>query len=298
MSKIAVGIPFFASKHIEPLILCIKSLQKYSRLKLDFFILLNCSDSSQYREMCFPKILEVVQELHVKWYCGDDNAYKQTLVDWITDCDDQYDYMFILHSDVFLYKVNVLETMLEAIEDTDHLISCWKVPVQLFQSTFHISSDNRVEFLVAPRVSSWLMCISVEKYRKFRDYCELGKYLFLGFTHNADQKPCNEIWQWFKDQTPEDLKHYISRGKAIIDHGGVLEYYLSIGAISGVSLGDDINPSFTSMDLYYNPYGYVHIGQMDPNRYNDTFYKKELLELRMQEIRNLLRTEYDVNLEE
>lgn len=298
MSRIAIGIPFFASKHIEPLILCLKSLQKYCRLKFDLFILLNCSDPSQYRELCFPKILETAQELYVKWYCGDDNAYKQTLVDWIADFDCRYDYMFILHSDVFLYKENVLETMLEAIEGTEHLISCWNVPVQLFRSTYHTSPENLVEFLVAPRVSSWLMCISVKKYRNFRDHCELGKYLFLGFTHNTAQKPSNAVWQWFQEQTPDNLKHYISGGKAIIDHGGVLKYHLSIGAISSVSLGEDINPSFSSMDLYFNPYGYVHIGQMDPNRYDDIFYKKALLEARLQKIRNLLRTEYSVNFEE
>lgn len=292
MKHIAIGIPFFASKHIEPLVLCLKSLKKYCELKYELFILLNCSDSVQYQEMCFPKILKEAQELHVKWYCGDDNAYKQTLVDWIANSNCNFDYMFILHSDVFLYKKKVLETMLEAIENTEHLISCWNVPVQLFRSTYHTSIENQIEFLVAPRVSSWLMCISVDKYRAFREKCDLGKYLFLGFCKNADNYPSNAIWHWFLEQTPRELQHYISDGKAIIDHGGILQYYLSMGEISGVYLGEDVNPSFSSMDLYYNPYGYVHIGQMDPNRYNDIFYRKSLLETRLKEVKRLIREDY------
>lgn len=298
MRKIAVGIPFFASEHIEPLALCLKSLQKYTTLEYDLFILLNCSDPSQYRGFCFPEILKIADEVHVKCYCGDDNAYKQTVIDWITDFGGGYEYMFILHSDVFLYRPGVMEHMLEALDGTDHLISYWDVPTQLFQSTFHASEDRKMEFVVGPRVSTWFMCICVEKYREFRNRCPLGHCLFLGFARNTGDQLMQCIWDWFYENCPEDWRGYMSQEKAIIDHGGIVRYYLAVGEVSGAVLGTDKNPSFDSMNLYYNPNGYVHIEQTDPNRYNDTLYTRELLRVRMKEIRELLKAEYMISLSE
>ena len=90
----------------------------------------------------------------------------------------------------------------------------------------------------------------------------------------------------------------MSKEKAIIDHGGIVRYYLAVGEVSGAVLGTDKNPSFDSMKLYYNPNGYVHIEQTDPNRYNDTLYTRELLCVRMKEIRELLKAEYMISLNE
>lgn len=295
MRRIALGMPFFASEHIEPLVLCLKSLQRHTSLEFDLFILLNCSDPQQYQHFCFPKILQIADEVHVKYYCGDDNAYKQTLIDWITDSCYGYEYMFILHSDVFLYKYGVLEHMLDVLIGTENLISYWDVPTQLYQSTFHMSEDRKMEFVVAPRVSSWLMCICVEKYRQFRNQCPLGDRLFLGFKKTEDQQ-MQKVWDWFFEQCPEEMRDHINQGNAIIDHGGVLRYYLYSKEISGVILGRDINPNFDSMSLYYNPYGYVHIGQTDPNRYNDSVYSKDLLRIRMQEICKILQKDYHLDL--
>ena len=296
MNKLAVGIPFFASKNIAPLLLCLKSLDRYSSLEYDLFILLNCSDPSQYQGFCFPEVLRIANEVHVKYYSGDDNAYKQTLIDWIADSHFEYDYMFILHSDIFLYKNGVMERMLDALVGTDNLISYWDVPAQLFQSTYHLSESSKLTFMVAPRVRSWLMCICVEKYRKFRDNCPLAKCLFLGFAKNTGDPQMQGVWEWFYKQCSKKERRYLEQGNAIIDHGGVLRYYLSIGKISGVVLGKDSNPNFDSMSLYYNPYGYVHIGQTDPNRYNDSFYSKKLLQVRMNEIKKLLNENYNIEL--
>ena len=294
MRRIAIGMPFFASEYIAPLVLCLKSLQRYTSFEYDLFILLNCSDPSQYRRFCFPDILQIAGEVHVKYYCGDDNAYKQTLIDWIVDSHCGYEYMFILHADVFLYQNGVMERMLEALIGTEHIISCWDVQAQLFQSTFHMSEEQKLEFVVAPRVSSWFMCISVERYREFRNQCPLGNCLFIGLAKNTGDLKTQCIWDWFYEQCPAGLRSYIMEGKAIVDHGGVLRYYLSTGEISGAILGSEKNPDFDSMQLYYNPYGYVHIGQTDPNRYNDITYSKELLRVRMKEIVRLLQKDYNL----
>lgn len=295
--SIAVGIPFFASRHIEPLILCVESIKKYSNLDINFFLLLNCSDPSQYKDFCFPDVLKHVGEIHIKHYCGDDNMYKQVLIDWITDCKLPYEYMFIFHSDVFLYRYGVLEKMLDALKRTDSMISCWDVPAQLYKSTFHISEEERQEFLVGPRVSSWLMCIEVGKYREFRNGCNLGKQLFLGYKIDnqefSNQDEFHEICEWFCEQTPNCLRHYLQKKQAIIDHGGILRYYISKGTVCAAFLGKDINPSLSSMDMFYNPYGYVHIGQTDPNRYNDKLYSAKLLEVRMNKVVDLLKNEYN-----
>ena len=42
-------------------------------------------------------------------------------------------------------------------------------------------------------------------------------------------------------------------------------------------MGEEINPSFDSLKLKYRKEGFVHIEQFDPERFNDIFYKKDLL---------------------
>lgn len=290
--RIAIGIPFYASSHIEPLQLCLCSLKKYVNFPFELFVLINCSDAACREEFAISKILSIVGEMRVKYYFGDDNSYKQTLIDWIADVKDPFQVMFVLHSDVFLYRPYTLENMLAHMLDKRALIAYWDVPLQVFRSTYHLSEDAKKEFIVSPRVSSWIMCIDVEQYRRFRARCPLGNYLFKGIALRGDIKDAADIWNWYESICPDSIKWYFAANKAIIDHGGVMRYFIEIGEIKGASLGIDKNPNFDSMNLFYHPGGYVHIGQMDPSRYNDIFYTKALLAKRTELIAQILKDEY------
>jgi len=65
--------------------------------------------------------------------------------------------------------------------------------------------------------------------------------------------------------------------------------YWDEGLITGHCLGEMGNPDFASLELTCHPEGFVHIEQYDPERFDDHFYAKELMQKRTEQIEQILQ---------
>ena len=277
--KIAIGIPFLASGHIKALQLALLSINKYIG-NVDVCILLDCSNEKLASEFNVIDILKFYPSIKFKYYVADSGRgkYKQALIDWCC-LEMNYEYVIIMHSDVFFYKYNILQTLIEPlIENNEYIATYWEMPLIEYKSTFHIG-NNEKRMIIAPRICTWLFALNVARYREYmksnineREYAP-----FYGHYH-FDINDNNQYIKWIKNNYNSDaIKNY---DYIFFDIGTFFRYDLDKKIIKGCSLGEEINPSFDSLKLKYRKEGFVHIEQFDPERFNDIFYKKDLLKER------------------
>lgn len=291
--KVAIGIPFRASNKIDSLILCLASLKKYVKFEYDLFLLVDYTNDNIEQNFSIKNILELNNEIRIKYYkTTRGGLYKQALIDWISD--ENYDYFFIMHADIFLYKENVLEKMISDLRNTDSMIVSWKTDLLEYKSTYHIKEETKKCMMIAPRICTWLFCVNNKIYKNYIKENKLEYPLFAGhywFNLNED----NEYINWIKEQTNYDLikKNYT---KCFFDIGTFFRFLVENSDIKMISYGLEQNPSFSKMDLCYREFGFVHIEQYDPTRFNDEFYKCDLLEERSKIIKELLKKEYNIDI--
>lgn len=274
--KIAIGIPFLASSHIKALQLALLSISKYIG-DIDVCILLDCSNKELATQFNVIDVLKTYPSIKFKYYNADSGRgkYKQALIDWCC-LEMDYEYVIIMHSDVFFYKNDILQTLIKPlIENNQYIATYWEMPLSEYKSTFHIK-NNEKRMIIAPRICTWLFALNVDRYREYiksnmskRDYEP-----FYGHYH-FDINDNNKYIEWIKNKYNSNLLEkydYI-----FFDIGTFFRYDLDKELIKGYSLGEEINPSFDSLKLKYRKEGFVHIEQFDPERFNDIFYRKDLL---------------------
>lgn len=288
--KVAIGIPFRASNKIDSLILCLASLKKYVSFKFDLFLLVDYTNDEIEQNFSIKNILEINNEIRIKYYKNNRGGlYKQCLIDWISN--KNYDYFFIMHADIFLYKENVLEKMLSDLKNTDNMLVSWKTDLLEYKSTYHINEEKCM--LIAPRICTWLFCVNNNIYKDYISNKNLDYPLFVGhylFDLNEDNKYIN----WIKKQPNFDLIKGEHKN-CFFDIGSFFRYLVDNSDAKMLSYGLEQNPSFASMDLCYRDFGFVHIEQYDPTRFNNKFYKEDLLEERTKIIKAILKEEFDIN---
>lgn len=278
--KIAIGIPFLASSHIKALQLALLSIKKYIG-DIDVCILLDCSNCDLASEFNVIDVLKSYLSIRFKYYTASSGRgkYKQALIDWCC-LEMNYEYVIIMHSDVFFYKNNILQTLIEPLIDNDKYIATyWEMPLTEYKSTFHIE-NNEKKMLIAPRICTWLFALNVKRYKEYINSDKINREYapFYGHYHFNINDDNNQYIRWIKETYSNDvLKKY---DYIFFDIGTFFRYDLDKNTIKGNSLGEEINPSFDSLKLKYRKEGFVHIEQFDPERFNDIFYKKNLLKER------------------
>lgn len=290
--KIAVGIPFKASYNISAFTLCLKSMKRYCKLNYDLFILLDCSDGDDFP---YAYILKLAESMNVKYYIRPKlGELKQAITDWVTQEVGGYDYVYFMHSDVFFFKENVLENLLEPLLNHEYIASYWETPLTVYKSTFHINRGAKKEFMVAPRCSSWCMCVDLKVYEDFISKNEVDYKLFSGHHYFLfNDSGLQKYHDWIKGQPNYEEENGDNRYEGyFIDPTTFMKYYIDAGKLKGYSFGFEPNPSFNNMDFYYRESGFVHIEQFTDDRFNDQFYSKNLFELRDQKVIEVLETQY------
>lgn len=291
--KIAIGIPFRASDKIDALILCLASLKKYVKFDYDLFLLVDYTNENIEQNFSIKSILEINNEIRFKYYKNTRGGlYKQALIDWISD--ENYDYFFIMHADIFLYKENVLEKMLSDIRKTDNMLVSWKTNLLEYNSTYHIKEESKKSMMIAPRICTWLFCVNNNIYKKYIKENKLEYPLFVGH-YWFDMNDTNKYTEWIRTQDNyNSMKDKYT--KCFFDIGTFFRFLVDNLEIKMLSYGLEQNPSFSSMDLCYREFGFVHIEQYDPTRFNNEFYKIDLLEDRTKIIKNILKKEFNINI--
>jgi hypothetical protein len=289
--KIAFGIPFRVSVFDTALSLCLNSIMRYASFEFEVFILL---DISREENFDFPKLYKINNKINYKTIKCKRGLHKQHLVEWISQHRPDIDFLFILHSDVFFYKFGVFEHLLTPLLTSNHIVSYWDVPCTLYQSTFHLNDSVKKNILIAPRCSSWFMCINMKNYIHLTNSCDFEYGLFeavhenkFSFFDNSKRKYHN----WIRS-TYEFSKLETKPFEYFMDVSSFLKFQIDTGRVSGFSLGIESNPSFCSMELNYRPIGYVHIEQFSPDRYDNSFYSRELFLQRNEQIQRILNNEY------
>ena len=243
--------------------------------------------AAEFNEQKFlSKFPDVIIREYKRKRVGD---YTQALVDWVVN-DSNADYIIILHSDVFFYNSTAFECLLTPlIKDSTLVLSGWEVPFSEYSSTFHISENTKKNFFVAPRICTWLMAINSYSYKTIKIPKEslwLGNFHISNIQNEPFPKDINlkDFMSWFLECNIMDDMHKT----CLLDIGTFAKYYVDKDLIRFFSLGNVPNPDFKTMELDYNSYGYVHIEQYDPERFNDLFYKSSLLELRSRKIKEII----------
>lgn len=291
--KIAFGIPFKASEYTTALELCLHSIQKFVDCEYDVFLQIDITNEKLSERFLKKQIQEMFPYIKTCYYkrkrTGD---YTQALVDWVMSESDA-DYMIFLHSDIFFNSDTAFENLLLPFkQDSSIAISGWEVPFSKYQSTYHINDNVKKSFYIAPRLCTWLYAINATAYRELQ--CSKNS-LWLGNFHvfNLQNEPFpkdieqKQFIKWISQF--EEYKELECNGKTcLIDIGTFAKYYIDQKQISFYSLGEMSNPDFNSMDLKYDPFGFVHIEQYDPERFDNVFYKSDLLTKRTDELKALL----------
>jgi len=294
--KIAFGIPFRISKYVSALSLCLNSIKRYAEFEYEVFIFLDSSREEDFNEQQFDYL-----ELNISFLKKSNKRgyHKQTLINWIASDRCDIDYLIILHSDVFFYKSDIFPFLIEPLlKNNDAVASYWEVPFCLYSSTFHINEDVKKSMYVAPRVSSWCMCLNLIVYRNFIVSNPLEYGLFEAIHDEQfsfyDRSKC-AYNDWIKLQ-PEYQCLLEKPSSYFMDVSSFLKFQIDSGNIRGYSLGRDGNPSFRSCAIEYRPHGYVHLEQFTPDRYNDIFYQKKLFDDRDAQIKKILFENYKLKI--
>lgn len=295
-NSIAIGIPFLASKHTKALELCLLSIRKYIPNCKEVFLQLDITNKDLYDEFSMETILKINPNIIIKYYerttSGD---YKQALIDWLI-AESTSTYAIILHSDVFFWKNSIEECLIKPlIDNPDTMICCWKTVLTQYESTFHKTQEQSKRFWVAPRIATWLFSLNINLCKQIDESFKVfwkGHYWITN--GNIANIPVNkEIFiRWLKQQ--ENFEIINKEGeKCLIDIGTFLRMYWDMGKVKGICLGELNNPSFKTLDLLYQPDGFVHIEQYDPERFDDQFYEKTLMDKRTKLIEKILKAEYN-----
>lgn len=289
-NKIAFGIPFKASGHTAALELCLCSIERFAVFPHEVFLQVDITNTELFKSFSERKLLEQFPFVKIKYYrrkrTGD---YTQALVDWVIGQSDAA-YAIFLHSDVFFYKIDIFNILLQPfIDDGGEAISCWEVPFTEYRSTFHISKEKH--FYVAPRLCSWLFAVNIKEYKVLdvnQDLLWVGGYNVVN--GHISQFPADEVDFIMWLSSFERYREMIDSGlNCLIDIGSFAKYYCDKGNIKIYSLGTEANPDFASMKLKYKDEGFVHIEQYDPERFDDNFYSSELMQIRTMELDDVLK---------
>ncbi|WP_236993908.1 hypothetical protein [Methanomassiliicoccus luminyensis] len=287
-AKCAIAMPFLASRHTQALELCMKSILRYGPESMDIFISVDAKGSVSD---IFPK--ERIQSIsdRINIIPLDDKNYKQALLNYMASLD--YDYTYVIHSDVFFTGNKALNKLLKALVDkSDAVLSYYDVPLCIHESTYHMSGESKRKYVLSPRVSTWIMCFNVGNYRKIKKKYGM-KIDFVRVWMNLNDDYFEEYNQWMRSQKEFDLIYSsFPFDEYMVDIGGLIKYQIDTGNVNGVSVGSESNPDFNSMNLNKRSDEYVHIEQFDPSRYNDRLYSKGLLDTRANQIKDYMKRNY------
>ena len=282
--KIAFGIPFKASKFTQALKLCLYSIQKYaSEYDYSIYLLVDVTNWQLSSDFSEDRLKQEFPHIIIKYYrrsrTGD---YTQALTDWVVSVTSAK-YAIFLHSDVYFTDCFVLAQLLQPLKQ-DYDVSGWEVSFCRYESTYHISENNRKRFYIAPRICTWLFAVNCTKYRAMGEITQafwLGNYHVQllkkePFPIVVDQ---NDFVKWLStDSMYTEMKK--SGLTCLIDIGTFAKYFYDRGNVNFFCLGKQSNPNFDSMDIRDYHQGFIHIEQFDPERFDDKFYSSELLKLR------------------
>lgn len=290
MSKVVIGIPVLVNEHTEALELCLASIREKSEFEVEICILLHWDDSFSSNIDILP-LLKRYSPLKIYLYHEKQNhRFKQELIDNIRRDYKDFDYMIIMHSDVFLWRKGAITDLLKPYENDNYIATFHSVPLHLYRSTFHINEQKKL--LIAPRISSWFFSINIPILNSMLEQNqEIIKYpLFIGGIKFATDEP-NEFVNWAKQN--EKYMEYTNEINIILfDVGCFFLYYIQKLGIPYYSFGMDSNPDFKSMELFYREDGIVHLEQFDPRRFNDQFYSKDVFQERIKLVKEILK-EYE-----
>lgn len=287
-NEICFGIPFKASSYTKALELAIKTINKFYS-DSDIYLLVDSRNNELAVEFDKEKLLHMSDKIIIKKYPvmrrGD---HKQVLVDWILE-ESNADIAIIMHSDVFFYKKEIIDILVDNLKrNSEAAFVCWNTPFVFYNSTFHIEEKAKRAFGVAPRISSWLFAICIPRYRELENSENLLRGHYWINNGGKCEIPIAEndlFWQWLYNEIPQSNN---SDYEIILDIGTFLRYEYEKNKNIGICLGEKGNPNFDTIEMCYQPEGYVHIEQYDPERFNDILYSKDLLEQRTIAISKLL----------
>ena len=290
--RIVIGIPFLASRHTKALELSLYSIRRFLPQDLDVFLQVDVSNRELAAEFSEDKIRDIMRQINIRYYTHDrSGGHKQDLVNWILD-EAKADYAVIMHSDVFFCNDRILSVLLQPLyENPLNVFSCWKTPFVEYRSTFHMTESSASHFWVLPRIASWLFALNLDRCREHREIIgsafNAHYWIRNGSRETLPAEP--ELFdRWFlKQDRTESIRS--SEIDCLIDIGTFLRMYWDEGLITGHCLGEMGNPDFASLELTCHPAGFVHIEQYDPERFDDRFYAKELMQKRTEQIEQILQ---------
>lgn len=292
MAKVVIGIPFWVNEYTESIELCLSSIKKYAKIDVEICILLH-TENADVSNANILRLLKRYNTIKFKLYEEKRNGlYKQFLIDWIRTEYSNFDYMIIMHSDVFLWNEYAIENLLKPyLNDSNYVATFKTLPFYDYKSTFHLNEQKTL--FLAPRISSWFFSLNIKRYNELVEKAnsEFDKGLFEG--HLRYSKLPNDYKSWITEQY-NLLKNKNSKIEDIfVDIGSFFYYYLLINPeYKYYSFGEDTNPSFKSMELIYREDGIVHIEQFDNTRFNNKLYAKDLLKERAYFLKEILENEY------
>lgn len=288
---VAYAIPFLASKHTEALILCIKSLAKYSPFPYELFIQIDDTNKELIKEFDESELREVCPEAKIRYRTRTRSGdYKQALTDWVTQ-ETSAGYVIVLHSDVVLYKSDAVSSLVDALStDCSALAATWKIQFSEYISTYHISEEKKKHFYVAPRMCTWLFALNTENYRSARlayDHLLLGHYWIRNGILQEVPVPQGRFLAWLKSFDEYDT--FVASGlPCLVDIGTFARFYADAGDLKVVYLGYEHNPGLHSLEPSFADAGYIHLEQYDPERFNESLYSAELMEFRARTVAMLM----------
>ena len=295
--KVAFGITFKSTKYISALLLCLNSIKRFSNFKYEIFIQVHLPDDKTVFDE--KSISQTEDNINFHYYKGSPLLYKQSLIDWVLRIKNQkkLDYLVTLHSDVFLYNKTAVKNLLTPFKNEKYAISYYDVPLTWYESTFHIDERAKKSLLIPPRCSEWFMAINLNKYDRFIKTNKLIYAPFIKDKFYFIDPEKTEYHEWVKKQPGfKNLKKW--KPFYLMDIGTFLKYYLDKKLFKGFSLGVLSNPNFNRIEFDYNGYGFVHIEQFDPDRFNNTIYKEDLLVERDKMVSDILSREYNIQLKD
>lgn len=277
------GIPFKVSKYTKALELCIYSIEKFCPHKC-IYILLDYSDEKLLEGFNLDNLMALSNNIIIKRYVANRGGdYKQALLNWVLN-DGYYDYSIILHSDVYFYNSYIIEKFYRSLRANPTVgFAGWKTPLVFYQSKYHEDASKKRQFWVAPRVCTWLFAINNCVFSNIDEYDILLKgHYWCDKSFNAviPIRDADNFWDWLKNEFVKN--NFNADEKILLDIGTFLRYKLDKQDLKALIFGEKSNPSFDSLELIYQPEGYVHIEQYDPERFNGSLYSESLMEYRTQ----------------
>lgn len=290
--KIAVGIPFRASKYDAALRLCLRSLERYSTVRFDTFLLIDGSSPLERKEFDLERIRRIRPDMEIREYKAPlRGGHKQAVIDWICGHGNGYDRAFILHSDVFLYRPGLMEMMLRRLDESDGVSCHWSVPLMTAASRNRVLYAERRKALVAPRISTWLFCLDCRRLSALKKRYPLLVGYFAGHQiYRLDDRK-NPLVGWIRAQPEFDA---IADGHHLVmcDIGTFFRYVVDMTGQKVFVMGKAGHPELATAEYIRQPEGFVHFEQFSSHRFHSNETEVELFLRRERMILDILHSEY------